>query len=105
MEDAYDQVLDLSGYTASSKIRTAYGSSGTLIATFTCTITAPTLTDKASIQEGLTDHYLVLCTLSPSTSAAITQTEGVFDVELTAPDTTVTSICRGPVVMKDEATF
>jgi hypothetical protein len=79
--------IDLTGVTAKSEIRDQSG--GSVIVPLTCTITVPNIINAALIAVN---------------SQSLTISSGVWDLQLTYPDGSVTTILAGPVSVTADVT-
>lgn len=84
--------FDLTGWTIRAQIR-ATAAAVNPLATFTVT-----LSNQATIRGGC------LLSLTPVQTAALSKTGGVWDVEFTEPDGTVTTYIAGKVEVIEEVT-
>ena len=85
-----DSVMDLSGYSVASKMRSTHDSS-TVAGTFTCTIS------NAS-------GGVITISMSSSTTAAIEEAIYVYDLEITSGAGIVTRLLQGEVTVNPEVT-
>lgn len=85
--------VDITGYTAAMQARHNIKSTSTFIS----------LTDVSGLTLGGAAGTIVV-NLSAATTAAITEKFGVYDLELTAPDGTVTRLLQGSVTISREVT-
>ena len=83
-----DSVMDLSGYSVASKMRSTHDSS-TVAGTFTCTIS------NAS-------GGVITISMSSSTTAAIEEAIYVYDLEITSGAGIVTRLLQGEVTVNPE---
>lgn len=92
-KDSVGNPVNLTGYTARLQIRTSLTESTTIAS----------LTQGSGITLGGALGTIVLL-LSAVQTAAITQTKGVYDLELQSGDGTVTRLLEGKVTIKPEVT-
>jgi|SRR6056300_1936023 hypothetical protein len=85
-----DSILNLSGYTAAAQIRKSYSSSSSTA--FTTTIDSDTSTGKITLS------------LTPTQTAALEEGRYVYDLEITASDSTVTRPIQGTVIVRPNVT-
>ena len=85
-----DSILNLSGYTAAAQIRKSYSSSSSTA--FTTTIDSDTSTGKITLS------------LTPTQAAALEEGRYVYDLEITASDSTVTRPIQGTVIVRPNVT-
>ena len=83
-------VMDLTGYSVASKMRSTHDSS-TVVGTFTCTIS------NAS-------GGIITMSMPASTTAAIEEAIYVYDIEITSPSSVVTRLMQGTVTVNPEVT-
>ncbi len=91
--DNAGSIIDLSGYTAQMQARPSAGSSTLIVELST--------SNSRIVIDGVNGK--ITLTLTPVETAAIT-TSGVYDLELTAPDTTVTRPLEGRFILVPEVT-
>ena len=85
-----DTVFDLTGYTAASQIRKSYSSSSSTA--FTTAIDSTTSTGKITLS------------LTSTQTAALEEGRYVYDVEITASDSTITRPIQGTVTVRPNVT-
>ena len=85
-----DGILNLSGYTAAAQIRKSYSSSSSTA--FTTAIDSDTSTGKITLS------------LTPTQTAALEEGRYVYDLEITASDSTVTRPIQGTVIVRPNVT-
>ena len=83
-------VMDLTGYSVASKMRSTHDSS-TVVGTFTCTIS------NAS-------GGIITMSMPASTTAAIEEAIYVYDIEITSGAGVVTRLMQGTVTVNPEVT-
>ena len=82
--------MNLTGYSVASKMRSTHDS-GTVVGTFTCSITTAT-------------SGLITMAMTASTTAAIEEGIYVYDLEITSGSGTVTRLLQGEVTVNPEVT-
>jgi len=85
-----DSILDLDGYSAAAQIRKSYSSSSST--SFTTAIDSTTSTGKITLS------------LTSTQTAALEEGRYVYDVEITASDSTVTRPIQGTVTVRPNVT-
>ena len=85
-----NSVMDLTGYSVASKMRSTHDS-GTVVGTFTCSITTAT-------------SGIITMAMTASTTAAIEEGIYVYDLEITSGSGTVTRLLQGEVTVNPEVT-
>ena len=85
-----DSILDLAGYSAAAQIRKSYSSSSST--SFTTAIDSDTTTGKITLS------------LTSTQTAALEEGRYVYDVEITASDSTVTRPIQGTVTVRPNVT-
>ena len=85
-----DSILDLSGYSAAAQIRKSYSSSSST--SFTTAIDSDTTTGKITLS------------LTSTQTAALEEGRYVYDVEITASDSTITRPIQGIVTVRPNVT-
>mgnify|MGYP000449878673 CR=1 FL=1 len=84
-------VMDLTGYSVASKMRSTHDSS-TVVGTFTCTIS-----DASGGK--------ITMNMTATTTAAIEEGMYVYDIEITSSAGTVTRLMEGSVTVTPEVTY
>ena len=82
--------MNLTGYSVASKFRSTHDS-GTVVGTFTCSITTAT-------------SGIITMAMTASTTAAIEEGIYVYDLEITSGSGTVTRLLQGEVTVNPEVT-
>jgi len=85
-----DSILDLAGYSVAAQIRKSYSSSSST--SFTTAINSTTSSGKITLS------------LTPTQTAALEEGRYVYDVEITASDSTITRPIQGTVTVRPNVT-
>ena len=85
-----NSVMDLTGYSVASKMRSTHDSS-TVVGTFTCTISSGT-------------GGIITVSMPSSTTAAIEEAIYVYDLEITSGAGIVTRLLQGQITVNPEVT-
>ena len=93
-KDVAGAPIDLTSYTARMQVRQAYGTADALL----------NLSSGAGITLGPSTGAITL-TASAAQTAAIAARNGVYDLEMVAPDGTVTRLLQGSVTISPEVTM
>ena len=93
-KDSAGAPIDLTGYTARMQVRQAYGAADALLS----------LSNGTGITLGPSAGVITL-TASATQTAAIAARNGVYDLEMVAPDGTVTRLLQGSVTISPEVTM